>query len=293
MSDARYLLLDDRGIIAVRGPDARVFLQGIVSTDVNKVTPDHAGYGAFLTPQGKYLADFFIVATDSGLLLDCERSRIPDFAKRLKLYKLRSKVEIEDESDSWDVAAAFGDGALDALGLPSEAGTATALAAGIVYVDPRLAAAGARAVMPRGTGSDLQAAGLEETRRDAFDHHRIALGLPDGTRDLVVEKSVLLENGFDELNGIDWQKGCYMGQEVTARTKHRGLVKKRLVPVAISGAAPEPGTPVMAGDREAGEMRSAAGDVGLALLRLDYIKGTRLTAGDAELSPRKPEWATF
>ena len=129
-----------------------------------------------------------------------------------------------------------------------------------------------------------------------YDRLRLSLGVPDGSRDLEVEKSILLENGFDELHGVDWDKGCFMGQELTARTKYRALIKKRLLPVTIDGPAPEPGTPVMANGKEAGVMRSVTEGLGLALLRLEYLEGAEpadLTAGDARLTPRKPDWASF
>jgi folate-binding protein YgfZ len=114
--------------------------------------------------------------------------------------------------------------------------------------------------------------------------------VPDGSRDLPVEKAILLENGFDELNAIDWEKGCYMGQELTARTRYRGLVRKRLLPVAIEGQAPAPGAALLQNDKEMGEMRSAAGDLGLALIRLEALGQGPLTAAGATLTPRKPDW---
>jgi hypothetical protein len=117
--------------------------------------------------------------------------------------------------------------------------------------------------------------------------------VPDGSRDLPVEKAILLENGFDELNAIDWDKGCYMGQELTARTRYRGLVRKRLMPVAIEGPAPEFGSALLLGDKEAGEMRSASGDIGLALVRLEALGQGALTSGAARLTPSKPDWAKF
>ena len=170
---------------------------------------------------------------------------------------------------------------------------------GVVYVDPRLAAVGARAVLPAaGAGDALEAAGLTREDPAGYDALRLAHGLPDGSRDLVVEKAVLLESNFEELNGLDWDKGCYLGQEVTARTKYRGLVRKRLLPVEIEGATPPPDTAVMAGEKEAGRMRSAANGRGLALLRLDAVaaareSGTPLTAGAARITPRTPDWANF
>jgi len=161
---------------------------------------------------------------------------------------------------------------------------------GVVLVDPRLAKLGARAILDRGRLARL---GAELTQVDfaAYDRHRLALGIPDGSRDLVPDKSILLEAGFDELHGVDWQKGCYVGQELTARTKYRGLIKKRLLPVQIDGLAPAPGTMVTAEGRDAGELRSSRDGQGLALLRLDAVDaGQRLMAGEATLTPVEPEW---
>ena len=295
MSDLNISILPDRGVIAVSGDEARSFLQGVVSNDTEKVTPGQAGYGAFLTPQGKYLFDFFMAEHNGLILLETERDRIPDFIKRLSLYKLRAKVSLEDVSSDYCVSAAFGPGALDALSLPAAAGACVPFNSGIAFTDPRLIEAGARVIQPFGK-ADFAA--FEITEPSTYDAHRIALGLPDSSRDLIVDKSVLLENGFDELNGIDWHKGCYMGQEVTARTKHRGLVKKRLLPVVIDGVPPEPGTPIMAGEREAGEMRSACGSMGLALIRLNYLDDqatpiTPLTVNQTSLTPKKPGWVKF
>jgi hypothetical protein len=123
-----------------------------------------------------------------------------------------------------------------------------------------------------------------------WDRHRLALGLPDGSRDMAPEQSVLLEGGFDELRGISWTKGCYMGQELTARTRYRGLLKRRLVPVAVDGPLPPRGAPVLAGDAEVGEMRSGRDALGMALLRLEALDGRALRCGEAALTPRVPAW---
>jgi hypothetical protein len=282
-----FINLDDRGLIAIHGDDARSFLQGIVSCDVELVSPDTVIYGAFLTPQGKYLFDFFMGEMNGSLILDTSRHRIPDFIKRLSLYKLRADVKLEDVSEQYQVLALPGNPA--PLGLSDVAGNATELGKGLIYTDPRLAAAGARAILPVGDGLP---APFSEGSNDAYDQHRIALGLPDSAQDLIVDKSTLLENGFDELSGVSWTKGCYMGQEVTARMKHRGLIKKRLVCVDIDGPAPEPGTILMSNDREAGEMRSSSGPHGLAMIKLDFMD-QQLHSGQTTLSVRKPVWATF
>ncbi len=241
MADACFVLLEDRGVLAVGGADRRAFLQGLVSNDVDKVGPDQARYAALLTAQGKYLHDFMMVEASETILLDTEALRLADLRRRLSVYRLRAKVAI-DVRPGLAVAAVFGDGALEALGLPAETGAARAFAAGTAFVDPRLAALGARCILPRESArSALIGAGLAEAGLTAYDDLRLSLGVPDGSRDLVLEKSILLEAGFDELNGVDWNKGCYIGQELTARTKYRGLIKRRLVPVAIDGPAPSSG----------------------------------------------------
>ena len=296
MADACFAMLDDRGILAVDGPDRRAFLQGLVSNDVDKVGPDQARYAALLTAQGKYLHDFIMVeaAGDATILLDGEARRLADLKRRLSLYRLRAKVALEERPDL-AVAAVFGDGAFAVLNLDGEPGAARAFAGGIVLIDPRLAALGARCVLPRESArSALVEAGLIEAGPAAYDDLRLGLGVPDGSRDLVLEKSILLEAGFDELNGVDWNKGCYIGQELTARTKYRGLVKRRLVPVAIDGPTPEPGTIVTAGGREVGEMRSSRAGCGLALLRIEAVRaGEPLAAGNATILPGTPEWMRF
>jgi folate-binding protein YgfZ len=298
---ASYAELKDRGILEVGGRDAREFLQGIVTNDVYKVSAERAVHAALLSPQGKYLHDFFIVEIGGALCLECERGRIEDLVSRLSLYRLRSDVVFEDLSGSHRVAAAFGEGALKALGLPADEGRARAVDAGgdggCVFVDPRLARLGARLILPPETGSGIgDACGLAPAAFDEYDRLRMSLGVPDGSRDLAVGKAILMENGFDELRGIDWEKGCFIGQEVTARTRYRGLVRKRLLPVAIEGDPPEPGTPVMLNDRQVGEMQSGGKGVGLALLRLDAVEEAReterpLSAGKATLLPQRPEWA--
>lgn len=297
MSISAHTRLPDRGVIAVTGADRATFLQGIVSNDVTKVSETQAGYGAFLTPQGKYLFDFFMVMSGDTLLIDCEAARIGDFIKRLTMYKLRADVQLADVSDSIGVFAVFGDNVPEILGLDGARGLARPLVGGAAFVDPRLAEAGARLIGPVDSvvaAAGLDAADCQETKPEDYDRHRLSLGLPDGSRDLAVDKATLMESGFDELNGIDWTKGCYMGQEVTARMKHRGLVKKRLMPVVIEGSAPEPGSNIVADGRTVGEMRSAFDGRGLALLKLDVLDAeTPLEAGDSRLTPERPAWANF
>jgi tRNA-modifying protein YgfZ len=291
MAQANFVVLEERGIVAVSGPDRRNFLQGLVSNDVARLAADRALYAALLTAQGRYLHDFFMAERDDAIWLDAERARLADLSRRLAIYRLRAKVEIAERGEL-AVVAIFGAGALRGLDLPGEAGAARPWRDGVAWVDPRLAALGARAILPKATfGAARDAAGLAAAGFAAYDRHRLILGVADGSRDLVPEKSLLLEAGFDELNGVDWQKGCYVGQELTARTKYRGLVKRRLVPVAIAGPVPAPGTAVFASGSEAGEMRSSREGRGLALLRLDAATAGRpLRCGEAVLVPSAPEW---
>jgi len=298
MAEARYVILEARGVLNIDGPDARTFLQGLISNDINKVSPARAVYATFLTPQGRFVHDFFIVEIEGALFFDCEKARLDDLKRRLGMFKLRSKAEIADASAGFTVAAVIGADAR-ALGLGAEAGQARPWEGGAVFVDPRLAAAGLRALLPRDRAAKiLEQAGFEPGEFADYERLRISLGLPDGSRDMPVEKAILLENGLDELNGIDWNKGCYLGQELTARTKHRGLVRKRVLPVAIDGPIPAPGTAVMVGDKEAGEMLSAIDGVGLAMLRLEFLGEAKeaegaFTAAGARLTPKKPDWAAF
>ena len=295
MAEAYFFLADERGVLAVGGADRRAFLQGLISNDVEKISPQRAIHAALLTPQGRYLHDFFITEMGETLLVDCERARLPELQKKLSMFKLRSKVTLEDQSARWAVAVIWGEDAREALKLDGEPGSATAFADGIAYVDPRLGAMGCRALLPADSAAaSLAKAGIEPGDQAAWDIHRLALGVPDGSRDLPVEKAFLLESGFDELNGVDWKKGCYMGQELTARTKYRGLVRKRLLPVTVEGPMPAPGTLVMLGEKEAGEMRSGRDGHALALLRLEMVEAAKetgpLTAGAAKLTAHLPGW---
>jgi folate-binding protein YgfZ len=297
MPERFYLLPESRGVVAVAGADRRAFLQGLVSNDVTKVTVDRAIHAALLTAQGRYLHDFFIAEIGDRLLLDAEAERREDLRRRLSIYKLRSKVVLADATGELAVALLFGKDAAAGFELADEPGRATPWQGGVVYVDPRLAALGLRALLPRNeAAARLAAAGFTPAKPEDYEWLRLSLGVPDGSRDLPVEKAILLENGFDELNGVDWNKGCYMGQELTARTRYRGLVRKHLVPVEIDGPLPSPGTPIMLGDKEAGEMRSGIDGLGLALMRDEYLEAAEratqgrgaFAAGQSRLTPRKP-----
>lgn len=303
---AKGLILPHRGVLRISGPDRVAFLQGLVSNDIDAVSPTQSVWSAFLTAQGKFLHEFFVTEepadagsdegteTEGALLIECEAERLPDLQRRLKLYKLRSQVQLEDVRTNYSVVALFGDAALSTLGLENSAGMSADLGEGRVFVDPRLIEMGARAILPAATAEAVLAgAGFELATLAEYDRLRSELGVPDGSRDLEIEKSILLENGFDELHGVDWDKGCYMGQELTARTKYRGLVKKRLMPVEISGTAPAPGTPLLLEGKEVGIMRSAIDSRGLATVRLNALQETdslEMHAGETTIVARKPSW---
>ena len=280
---SQFSLLPHRSVISVAGADRVEFLQGLISNDTRKVAPDRAIWAALLTPQGRFLNDMFVAdAGNETFYLETERERAPALAKKLKMYTLRSKVTVEDLGATHEVAAAFGDDASKALGIEGA----------VSFIDPRLETLGVRVIVPAGQAAALLSArGFAEAPLAAYDTLRLLLGVPDGSRDLQVEKALLLENGFDELNGVDWKKGCYMGQELTARTKYRALIKKRLFPVRVEGTLPESGTLVHRDGEEVGELRSGTGDRALAMLRLDAARGDgTLTAGEARIVPEVPGW---
>lgn len=299
-----YAVLDGRGVLAIGGDDRVAFLQGLVSNDVRAVAPDRAVYSLFLTPQGKFLHDFFLIDGGDTLLVDAEGPRAADLLRRLKPYKLRSKVTLEDRTPAHLVAALIGPDALTRLGLPEEPGAARPFAGGIACTDPRLPALGARVLLPGGEAraageAALEAAGFPRLDESAYDALRLSLGVPDGSRDMEVEKAIALENNLDALNAISWDKGCYIGQELTARTRYRALIRKRLFPVTVEGPLPEPGTPVLLGEQAVGEMRGGRGTRALALLRIEDVERAAqdqnvnspvFQAGHSLVTATRPPW---
>lgn len=296
MQTLSFFPLADRGVLRVAGEDARPFLQGLISNDVARVSPTQAVWAAFLTAQGRYLHDFFVVESDGALLLESEASRLADLKRRLSMYRLRSRVTIEPAEPPLSVWGLAGDAAAGAVGLDAgEAGSAVVVAGGVVFVDPRLPAAGLRALLPRASGeAALLERGFRPGAAGSFDALRIELGLPDGSRDLMIDKTLLLEAGFLELGGIDWDKGCYLGQELTARMRWRGLVKRRLLPMRVQGPLPAAGTHILLDGREVGEVRSGADGWAMAMLRLDALAKIQAAGGiaveGARLSPQLPAW---
>ena len=281
-------LLPERGVVKVIGDDARRFLNGLASNDIGKVAPGSARFAALLTPQGKIIVDFIVAEAapedGGGFFLDCPRALAPALVEKLNFYKLRAKVTVEDLSDALGVMAAWGGG-------DSEYG--------LCYADPRLAALGSRIILPphlaAEAASDL---GARLAEPDAYDAHRIALGVPRGGNDFSYGDTFPHEADMDQLAGVDFDKGCYIGQEVVSRVEHRASARNRVVPIAFDRFAPIPGLPVTAGDKTLGMIGSASNGRGLALLRLDRVadalaSAIPLTCGGITIQLVKPAWATF
>jgi len=282
-------LLPDRGVIKIAGDDARRFLNGLVTNNMAKVTPASAAYAALLTPQGKIIADFIVAEVDpaegSGFFLDCPKALSSAVVEKLNFYKLRAKVMVEDLSEVLGVMAFW----------PGE----TLSEYGLSYADPRLPALGTRTMLPphlaAEAAADLSAA---LTDAEAYEAHRIALGVPRGGMDFSYGGTFPHEADMDQLAGVDFDKGCYVGQEVVSRVEHRSNARSRVVPIVYDEASPMAGLPVTAGEKTIGTMGSAIGGRGLALLRLDRIAdaladGTPLMAGNIALRAVKPDWAKF
>ena len=291
MTSICYIELESRGVLAVAGGDAAEFLQDLVSNDIEHVGEGCVAYAALLTPQGKYLHDFMVARDTGTFLLDCEAARLIDLGQRLGAYRLRADIELLDATEDWRVVSLLGEGAETRLGRAlSGPGAAAALeGGGLIYRDPRPQMPGFRAFIPRDAGfAVLEAAGISAGKATDYERVRIAAGVPDGSRDMTVNQSTLIEFGFEALRGVNFEKGCYVGQELTARTKYRGLMRRRLQRVFVDGALPAPGTLIMANDKEVGQICSGLGDQALALLRLDRSAEAEtaeisLTAGKATL----------
>ena len=282
-------LLPDRGVVKVAGPDARSFLNGLLTADITKVAPGRARFGALLTPQGKIIVDALVAEAPAedggGFFLDCPHALAGELVAKLNFYKLRAKVLAEDLSEVLGVLAAWG-GAGDTD-------------YGLVYADPRLPALGLRIMLPPHLAAEAAAdLGAELLDALVYDAHRIAHGVPRGGLDFVYGDAFPHETDMDQLAGVDFDKGCYVGQEVVSRMEHRGSARNRIVPVTVEEHAPDVGVPVMAGERQVGTTGSAAAKRALAMLRLDRVAdamaaGLPLVAGGVTIKPHKPEWATF
>jgi hypothetical protein len=276
--------LSDRGVVKVSGEDARNFLNGLVTTDVTLLRPGLGRFGALLTPQGKITVDFLITEAPAGdgggFLIDCPRALAQGLADKLGFYKLRAKVHVENLSDSLGVLAAW-DGDLS-------------VKPDLAFVDPRNERLGWRILIPEELArkvTDLVGADLIDST--AYDAHRIAFGVPRGGLDFTYGDAFPHETNMDHLHGVDFDKGCYVGQEVVSRMQHRGTARTRMIAVMLKGPAPEPGAVIVAGDKPVGTMGSTAGHNGLALLRIDRVadalaEGIPLTAGGLTIHLAEP-----
>lgn len=267
-TQATATLLTGRAVLRLNGRDARDFLNNLVTSDIEKLQPGEGRFAALLSPQGKILFDFFVTPDGDGLLIDCNAAQAADLAKRLGFYKLRADVRISDESANLAVAATA-----------EEPPPAQALA----FRDPRHEDLGWRVIGPP---DELDRMGAEAGGEDAYAARRIALGVPESGVDFAYGDTFPHEANMDWLHGVDFTKGCYIGQEVVSRVEHRGTARKRFVRVGFTGAAPTPGGEVKIGDVVIGQMGSSAGGTGLALLRLDRLEGATapVTVNETTLS---------
>ena len=282
-------LLPDRGVIRVSGEAARGFLNGLLTADIGKVTPRSPRFAALLTPQGKIVADCIVAEAEEGdgggFFLDCPRALVATLLERLNFYKLRAKVTIENLSDRLAVMAVWGGNGETEFGL--------------CYPDPRLPALGFRVLLPEHVAPEaVRDLSAELVGAQAYDAHRIALGVPRGGMDFMYNDAFPHDADMDQLGGVDFDKGCYVGQEVVSRVEHRGSARTRVVPVSCADGTPDAGVPVMAGDKTVGVMGSAAGGHGLASLRLDRVQdalqdGTPLIAGGIPIRLRQADWISF
>jgi folate-binding protein YgfZ len=261
-----FARLQSRALVRVAGPDWRSFLQGLISNDVEGLQPRAMRFAALLTPQGRLLFDLFVIGEEDGCRLDVAAARRDELIQRLSIYRLRAKVTIE--ADAGEVCALWGG---------SGAGEGW-------IADPRLEALGWRGV------DEPPPDGAETLDEGAYDAHRLALGVPDPARDCAPDRTYPIEADFDLLNGIDFKKGCYVGQETTSRMKRRGGIRSRMLPIVFDGPAPAMGTEVLAGDLRAGEVLTGQGGRAMALLRLDRIEGASLTVEDRPVRVERPAW---
>jgi len=277
--------LPDRGVVKITGEDARNFLNGLVTIDVTLLEPGLGRFGALLTPQGKITIDFLITEAPSGhgggFLIDCPRPLAQSLADKLGFYKLRAKVTVENLSDSLGVIVAWD-------GEP-------AMKPDLAFADPREAALGWRILAPQDLAPKVAGLiGADLADSAAYEAHRIATGVPRGGLDFMYGDAFPHETNMDRLHGVDFDKGCYVGQEVVSRMQHRGTARTRTVRVTLDGAPPEAGSTILAGDKQVGTMGSTSGQNGLALIRTDRVTdaldaGLALTAGGLGIRLADPD----
>jgi folate-binding protein YgfZ len=278
--------LTSRGLLGLSGPDAEGFLQGQITQNLRRLDAAHALFGAHLTPQGRFLYDFFIFRLGGHVVLDVARDELMPLAKTLHHYKTRERVEFDDLSADYTVHALLhpSDG-------PAQRGDLMAVGNGVLYRDPRHLELGHRLVTPVGAPLPVDGTPADEA---TYHAHRLGLGIPDGRFDGEKGQTPLNELCYADLGGIDYTKGCYVGQELTARTHFRTQPKKRLFALTFQGTPPAAGTPILADGHEAGTLFSSAGKNAVGLLRLTEVaKNPALTCGGVALTARKPDWATY
>jgi len=276
-----YVNLEDRAVIDVSGDDALSFLQGLITNDMDHVNETQAIYAALLTPQGRFLHDFFIIEYLGRFLIDIDAQHAAAFIKRLSLYKLRARVEVSDITALWTVYAIIADN--KQIRIPKTKSN------GPIFKDPRHAKLGYRSIAPRGS---TFLSGTKEISGLEYESLCVSLCIPRTGRELIPEKSFPLDYGFEELNGVDFKKGCYVGQEVIARMKHRGLAKRRLFLIETSADLNAGNqNKIMSGDLIAGEILSVNGNRATALLRLDLVAKSGLTMKGMPITPKLPNWA--
>jgi len=277
--------LPDRGVVKVSGDSARDFLNGLITTDTTRLQPGLGRFGALLTPQGKITIDFLITEAPSGhgggFLIDCPKVLAQALADKLGFYRLRAKVGIENLSDSLGVLAAW-DGDV-------------AVKPDLAFTDPRNAELGLRILLPEELAQkEADLIGAEMVDSSAYEAHRIAVGVPRGGLDFIYGDAFPHETNMDRLAGVDFDKGCYIGQEVVSRMQHRGTARTRTVRILLDGPAPEVGSAILAGEKSVGTMGSAADHHALALIRIDRVAealeaGTPLTAGGLAIRVAAPD----
>lgn len=283
MAEGHIAELASRTMVSVGGPEAEKFLNDLVTNDLAALAANGAGYGGLLTPQGKILFDFIVFRVAEQFLFELPKSVAAEFIKRLGFYKLRAKVEISDLSTSHRIAATWGN-----AGPPS--------IDGIVAADPRLPGLGYRVIIE--TDGPITVTGHAADNEAGYDAHRIALGIPEGGMDFSFGEAFPHDADMDQLGGVAFDKGCYVGQEVVSRMEHRGTARRRIVQVSADAPLPQPGAEISAGGRPVGTITSSADNAGLALIRLDRAKeaidtGLPLLANNLAVEIKIPDWARF
>lgn len=259
---------DQRAVITLAGPERKNLLQGIITNDVNRLKESVAIYSALLSPQGKFLHDFFLVEKDNIIYLDCNADRADDLLRRLLMYRLRSDVEIINQSEKFHVITSLNEMTDEPLS----------------FKDPRHPSMGYRAIT-----AELPPSNSNTT---TYHERRIKLGIAESTLDFIADKSTVLEGHFEAINGVDFEKGCYVGQEVTARMKYRGKIKKLMLPVLLSGPAPEFGSEITdENGNKVGDLRSHCEKNAIALFRIDKINfGAEYDCHSIKVTPFAPNF---